>query len=102
MFGVLLSVACLVKIPELIVVIASPVRVAIKAVPSVVTPVTFRVPEHEAFAREVRPVTPSVPPTMQAFVTPREFNVAAPVVVRVADEVNPLTARSDRCRPEIP
>ena len=38
-----LSVACLVKIPELIVVIAGPVRVAIEAVPNVVTHVTPKV-----------------------------------------------------------
>ena len=47
----------------------------------------------EADASVVTPVTTSVPPIVQAFVTPREFNVAAPMVVRVAEEVNPLTAR---------
>ena len=78
-------------------VIAAPVRVAIEVVPNVVAPVTPRVPEHETFARELRPVTPSVPPTVQAFVTPRDFNVAAPVVFRVpehkafAREVKPVT-----------
>ena len=59
----------------------------------VVFPVTPRVPEHVAFARVVAPVTPRVVPIVQPFVTPREFNVAAAVVVRVAEEVNPLTAR---------
>ena len=54
-------VACLVEIDELINVSAAPVRVAIDAVPNVVTPVTPSVPEHNAFAREDRPVTPSVP-----------------------------------------
>ena len=39
------------------------------------------------------PVTPNVPVTEQALVTPREFSVAAPVVDSVAEEVKPLTAR---------
>ena len=90
---VLLTVACLVKIPELIESKAAPESVPMDADASVARPVTPNVPEHEAFAREVRPVTPSVPPIVQAFVTPREFNVAAAVVVRVAEEVDPLTAR---------
>ena len=90
---VLLTVARLVKIPKLIESKAAPESVPMDADTSVARPVTPNVPEHEAFAREVRPVTPSVPPIVQAFVTPREFNVAAAVVVRVAEEVNPLTAR---------
>ena len=71
-----LIVACLVEIDELIEVKAAPDNLPMEADASVVTP-----------------VTPSVPPIVQAFVTPREFNVAAAVVVRVAEEVNPLTAR---------
>ena len=58
---VLLTVACLVKIPELIESKAAPESVPMDADASVARPVTPKVPEHEAFASEVRPVTPSVP-----------------------------------------
>ena len=68
----LLSVACLVKMDELIDNSAAPVRVAIDAVPKVVTLVT---------------------PTVHAFVTPRRFNVAAPDVDSVEAVVAPVTAR---------
>ena len=78
-------VACLVEIDELIDVSAAPVRVAIDAVPNVVTPVTPSVPEHNAFAREDRPVTPSVP-EHEAFA-----RVVRPVTPNVAREVIPVT-----------
>ena len=57
----LLSVACLVKIDELIEVKAAPESVPMDADASVARPLTPNVPEHEAFTRDVSPVTLSVP-----------------------------------------
>ena len=84
-------VAGLVEIDELIDVSAAPVRVAIDAVPNVVTPVTPSVPEHNAFAREDRPVTPSVP-EHEAFTRDvRPVTLRVPEHDAFAREVIPVT-----------
>ena len=77
------NVVCIVAAP------ATESVVCIVAAPPLVRSFVFVLPGPKV----TFPVTPNVPVTEQAFVTPREFSVAAPVVVRVADEVNPLTAR---------
>ena len=63
-----------------------------------VLPVTPRVPEHAAFVIVVAPVTPKVVPIVHAFVTLREFKVAAPEVEIVVAVAAPRFPRFPRVR----